>query len=140
MNKDLYRPRLIDRQLELELETFGDVCIEGAKCCGKTWTSMHHSRNAVFLGDQSGMSHFTSSSSRHTFQTAGRPDKRFIKENLKHPVNSMNVSRRWRAKGSLRHEEDERPHGPGSDRVAAASVSDRGAAKPHCCDQLRYSR
>jgi hypothetical protein len=39
MDKEIYKPRLVDKQVELELETFGAVCIEDAKLCGKTWTS-----------------------------------------------------------------------------------------------------
>ena len=38
-----YRPRLIDPVIDLYLETFGAVCVEGPKWCGKTWTSTVHS-------------------------------------------------------------------------------------------------
>lgn len=54
MSYDNYLPRIIDNQVQLALETFGAVCIEGAKWCGKTWTSSHHSNSEVFLGDPSG--------------------------------------------------------------------------------------
>jgi predicted AAA+ superfamily ATPase len=54
MDKEAYMPRLVDKQVKLELETFGAICIEGAKWCGKTWTSNHHSKSAIYLGDPSG--------------------------------------------------------------------------------------
>ena len=54
MDKKLYLPRLIDNQVKLGLETFGAICIEGPKWCGKTWTSTYHSKSSIFLGDPSG--------------------------------------------------------------------------------------
>lgn len=45
-----YRPRIIDAQARRYLDTFGAVCIEGAKWCGKTWTSLHHAESHIFLG------------------------------------------------------------------------------------------
>ncbi len=54
MDIETYKPRLVDKQVELELEAFGAVCIEGAKWCGKTWTSRYHSKSAIYLGDPSG--------------------------------------------------------------------------------------
>lgn len=54
MNREAYIPRLVDKQVALELETFGAICIEGVKWCGKTWTSEHHSKSAIYLGDPSG--------------------------------------------------------------------------------------
>lgn len=49
-----YMPRIIDRQLQTYLETFGAVCVEGPKWCGKTWTSSFHSKSEIFIGDPSG--------------------------------------------------------------------------------------
>jgi len=54
MNDESYLPRLIDKQVALKLETFGAICIEGAKWCGKTRTSRRHSKSAIYLGDPSG--------------------------------------------------------------------------------------
>ncbi len=54
MDNEIYLPRLIDKQVALELKSFGAICIEGAKWCGKTWTSRHHSNSAIYLGDPSG--------------------------------------------------------------------------------------
>ncbi len=45
MKKDGYKRRLIDDKVEKYLETFGAVCIEGPKWCGKTWTSEAHSQS-----------------------------------------------------------------------------------------------
>ncbi|MGI6072461.1 MAG: ATP-binding protein [Lachnospiraceae bacterium] len=53
MNNEIYLPRLIDKRVTIELEIFGAICIEGAKWCGKTWTSKHHSKSAIYLGDPS---------------------------------------------------------------------------------------
>lgn len=54
MEGKIYRPRLIDSKLSEYLSTFGAVCVEGPKWCGKTWTSLHQSKSSVFLGDPSG--------------------------------------------------------------------------------------
>ena len=51
MDIDGYRPRLIDRKLDFYLSTFGAVCVEGPKWCGKTWTSTVHAKSAFFVGD-----------------------------------------------------------------------------------------
>ena len=49
-----YMPRIIDRQLQTYLKTFGAVCVEGPKWCGKTWTSSYHSKSEIFIGDPAG--------------------------------------------------------------------------------------
>lgn len=49
-----YRPRILDAKVTEYLGAFGAVCIEGAKWCGKTWTSSHHSKSAIYLGDPAG--------------------------------------------------------------------------------------
>ena len=54
MNHKNYLPRIIDKVIESHLNTFGAVCIEGAKWCGKTWTANIHSNSRVYLGDPSG--------------------------------------------------------------------------------------
>lgn len=54
MDKKQYRPRIIDRVLDLYLQTFGAVCVEGPKWCGKTWTSSIHSKSAFMVGDPEG--------------------------------------------------------------------------------------
>lgn len=54
MDKEKYRPRLIDRQIQRHLSAFGAVCIEGPKWCGKTWTSSFHSNSEIFMGDPAG--------------------------------------------------------------------------------------
>lgn len=53
MDRRQYRPRIIDATLEFYLETFGAVCVEGPKWCGKTWTSMMHSKSAFMVADPS---------------------------------------------------------------------------------------
>ncbi len=49
-----YRKRIIDTKLDLYLETFGAVLIEGPKWCGKTWTSLQHSNSEFLLSDPKG--------------------------------------------------------------------------------------
>ncbi len=44
-------PRVIDETVERYLKSFGAVCIEGPKWCGKTWTSSYHCRSEIFIGD-----------------------------------------------------------------------------------------
>ncbi|MBR6000887.1 MAG: ATP-binding protein, partial [Oxalobacter sp.] len=51
---DKYLPRVIDPIIETHLATFGAVCVEGPKWCGKTWTCSHHSRSQVYLADPAG--------------------------------------------------------------------------------------
>lgn len=51
MENESYKKRLIDSKVELYLSTFGAVCIEGPKWCGKTWTSLMHSKSAFMIAD-----------------------------------------------------------------------------------------
>jgi hypothetical protein len=48
---DKYRPRIVDEALKRYLKTFGAVCIEGPKWCGKTWTSSIHCNSEIMIGD-----------------------------------------------------------------------------------------
>lgn len=54
MDKQNYKPRIIDKQVEEYLQTFGAICIEGPKWCGKTWTSSYHANSEFFLADPTG--------------------------------------------------------------------------------------
>ncbi len=54
MEMNDYLPRVIDPRLDEYLQTFGAVCVEGPKWCGKTWTSLYHSNSAIFIGDPAG--------------------------------------------------------------------------------------
>ena len=51
-NKE-YKQRIIDKIVQNHLITFGAICIEGPKWCGKTWTSSYHSKSAIYIGDPS---------------------------------------------------------------------------------------
>ena len=53
MDKQIYKPRIIDHQVEEYLSAFGAVCVEGPKWCGKTWTSSYHSQSEIYIGDRS---------------------------------------------------------------------------------------
>ena len=52
-DKSRYKPRVIDAAVKKYLSTFGAVCIEGPKWCGKTWTSSFHSNSEFLIGDPS---------------------------------------------------------------------------------------
>ncbi|MCF0216696.1 MAG: ATP-binding protein [Fibrobacteraceae bacterium] len=54
MSKQNYIRRIIDSNVINALETFGAVCIEGPKWCGKTWTSEFHAKSKFGLGDPKG--------------------------------------------------------------------------------------
>ena len=47
-----YRPRLIDEELRLNLESFGAVSLEGPKWCGKTTTALQQAKSSVFMQDE----------------------------------------------------------------------------------------
>lgn len=48
-----YRARIMDDQVKRYLETFGAVCIEGPKWCGKTWISSYHANSEFLIADSS---------------------------------------------------------------------------------------
>lgn len=51
IDKNEYRERLVEKKLEDYLSVFGAVSIEGPKWCGKTWTSLRHSKSEVYMDD-----------------------------------------------------------------------------------------
>ena len=53
MVNENYKARLIDKKIEKYLKTFGAICVEGPKWCGKTWTSRYHSKSEFLVGDPS---------------------------------------------------------------------------------------
>lgn len=46
-----YKNRLIEMKLDEYLDSFGAVCIEGPKFCGKTWTGLSRSNSVVYMGN-----------------------------------------------------------------------------------------
>lgn len=46
-----YRTRIIDSTIDDYLEICGAICIEGPKWCGKTMTSLYHSKSEFLIGD-----------------------------------------------------------------------------------------
>lgn len=46
-----YKPRIIDAKIKDYLTTFGAISIEGPKWCGKTWSSRHHSKSEILIGN-----------------------------------------------------------------------------------------
>ena len=49
MDKQNYKPRIIDRQVEEYLSAFGAVCIEGPKWCGKTTTCLQLAQSVLYM-------------------------------------------------------------------------------------------
>lgn len=54
LTKKGYMPRIIDKKLANYLNTFGAVCIEGPKWCGKTWTALNQSNSVFYVSDPKG--------------------------------------------------------------------------------------
>ena len=52
--ENLYLKRLVDSRLDFYLSTFGAVCVEGPKWCGKTWTCTMHSESRFLVGHPAG--------------------------------------------------------------------------------------
>ena len=49
LKKEGYKQRLIDKKIEECLKIFGAVSIVGPKYCGKTWTSLAHSKSVKYI-------------------------------------------------------------------------------------------
>ena len=49
-----YKTRIMDAQVQRYLATFGAICIEGPKWCGKTWISSYHANSEFLVADPSG--------------------------------------------------------------------------------------
>lgn len=54
MNRNEYKPRIIDKKIQEYLATFGALCIEGPKWCGKTWSSSYHCKSEILIGNPEG--------------------------------------------------------------------------------------
>lgn len=52
-DKTKYKARIMDDEVEKYLDTFGAVCIEGPKWCGKTWISSYHAKSEFLIADSS---------------------------------------------------------------------------------------
>lgn len=50
-NENEYMDRLIDRNIDKYLDTFGAISVEGPKWCGKTWSSSRHAKSIRYLDD-----------------------------------------------------------------------------------------
>ena len=49
LKKEGYKPRLIDKKIDECLNVFGAISIIGPKWCGKTWTSLAHSKTVKYI-------------------------------------------------------------------------------------------
>ena len=52
-DKTKYKARIMDDEVQKYLDTFGAVCIEGPKWCGKTWISSYHAKSEFLIADSS---------------------------------------------------------------------------------------
>lgn len=46
-----YTPRIIDKKINDFMKSFGAVCVEGPKWCGKTWTSLNQAKSVSYIAD-----------------------------------------------------------------------------------------
>lgn len=46
-----YRERVVDRKIAELMKSFGAVCVEGPKWCGKTWTSLNQAESVAYISD-----------------------------------------------------------------------------------------
>ena len=54
MDKQNYKPRVIDAKVKEYLSAFGAVCIEGPKWCGKTTSASRFAKSSLSLSDPAG--------------------------------------------------------------------------------------
>ena len=52
-DRNKYKARIMDQQVQKYLATFGAICIEGPKWCGKTWISSFHANSDFLIADSS---------------------------------------------------------------------------------------
>lgn len=52
LTKENYKKRLIDDKIDKYMKVFGALCLEGTKWCGKTWTSLNHSKSVSYLTEK----------------------------------------------------------------------------------------
>ena len=52
-DRNKYKARIMDQQVQKYLATFGAICIEGPKWCGKTWISSFHANSEFLIADSS---------------------------------------------------------------------------------------
>lgn len=49
--EDSYRYRIVDEKMAEMMRSFGAVCVEGPKWCGKTWTSLNQAKSVSYIAD-----------------------------------------------------------------------------------------
>ena len=49
LTKENYTERLVDSEIDVLLDMFGAISIEGPKYCGKKWTAFNHANSSVLL-------------------------------------------------------------------------------------------
>lgn len=51
LTTETYKNRIIDHQILKMMKTFGAVCVEGPKWCGKTWASLNQANSVCYIAD-----------------------------------------------------------------------------------------
>ena len=51
LTTETYKNRIIDQQILKMMKTFGAVCVEGPKWCGKTWSSLNQTNSVCYIAD-----------------------------------------------------------------------------------------
>ena len=51
LTKKGYLPRIADAKIEQLMASFGAICVEGPKWCGKTWTTLNHAESVYYVAD-----------------------------------------------------------------------------------------
>lgn len=54
MENNEYKERIIDKKIQLYLQIFGSILIEGPKWCGKTWSGRHNANSEFLVSDSKG--------------------------------------------------------------------------------------
>lgn len=49
--EETYRYRIVDEKIAGMMRSFGAVCVEGPKWCGKTWASLNQAESVVYIAD-----------------------------------------------------------------------------------------
>ncbi len=68
-----YRPRLIEGRMDLLMESFGAVCVEGPRWSGKTWMSLRYARSQVNISELSDVQKIALASNPHSVLKGDTP-------------------------------------------------------------------
>ena len=81
----VYRKRVADELLELQLEAAGYVLVEGAKWCGKTTTALQQAHSVIFLDDPANQQLYNQMAEMQTQKLLEGDTPRLLDEWQKYP-------------------------------------------------------